>query len=53
VQIAAGPPSLGAGAAFKGDVVRLLQSFPEEGGITVRLSPERVLPVRDLFRSTD
>jgi len=39
VQIAAGPPSLGAGAAFKGDVVRLLQSFPEEGGITVRLSP--------------
>jgi hypothetical protein len=39
VQIAAGPPSFGAGAAFKGDVVRLLQSFPEEGGITVRLSP--------------
>ena len=39
VQIAAGPPSFGTGAAFKGDIVRLLQSLPEEGGITVRISP--------------
>ena len=39
VQIAAGPPSFGTGAAFKGDVVRLLQSLPEEGDIAVRLSP--------------
>ena len=31
-------PSFGAGAAFKGDVVRLLQSLPEEGDIAVRLS---------------
>ena len=31
VQIAAGLPSFGTGAAFKGDVVRLLQSLPEEG----------------------
>ena len=39
VQVAAGPPSFGTGAAFKGDVVRLLQSLPEEGDIAVRLSP--------------
>lgn len=38
VQLAAASPSFGAGAAFKGDVVRLLQSLPEEGGITIRLS---------------
>lgn len=39
VQIAAGSPSFGAGAAFKGDVVHLLQSLPEEGDLAVRLSP--------------
>jgi hypothetical protein len=39
VEIAAGTPSFGTGAAFKGDVVRLLQSLPEEGVIAVRLSP--------------
>jgi hypothetical protein len=38
VQLAAVRPSSGAGAAFTGDVVRLLQSLPEEGGITIRLS---------------
>ncbi len=38
VQLAAGAPSFGTGAAFTGDVVRLLQSLPEEGDITVRLS---------------
>jgi hypothetical protein len=38
VQLAAGPPSSGTGAAFTGDVVRLLQSLPEEGDIAVRLS---------------
>ena len=37
VQIAGGLPSFGAGAALKGDVVRLLQSLPEEGDIAVRL----------------
>jgi hypothetical protein len=37
VQLAAASPSFGAGAAFRGDVVRLLQSLPEEGGITIRL----------------
>lgn len=39
VQTAAGTPSFGTGAAFKGDVVRFLQSLPEEGEVAVRLSP--------------
>ena len=38
VQLAAGSPSFGTGVAFTGDVVRLLQSFPEQGDIAVRLS---------------
>jgi hypothetical protein len=38
VQLAAGAPSFGTGAAFPGDVVRLLQSLPEEGHIAVRIS---------------
>jgi hypothetical protein len=38
VQLAAGPPSFGTGAAFTVDVVRLLQSLPEEGDFAVRLS---------------
>jgi hypothetical protein len=38
VQSAAGSRSFGTGAAFTGDVVRLLQSLPEEGDIAVRLS---------------
>ena len=37
VQLAAATPAFGAGAAFRGDVVRLLQSLPDEGGITIRL----------------
>jgi len=39
VQAAAGAPSFGTGVAFKGDVVGLLQSLPEEGEVAVRLSP--------------
>jgi hypothetical protein len=38
VQLAAAPPSFGSGAAFQGDVVRLLQSLPEEGNFAVRIS---------------
>ena len=38
VQLAAGPASFGTGVAFPGDVVRLLQSLPEEGHIAVRAS---------------
>lgn len=41
VQAAAGAPSFGAGAAFQGDVVRLLQSLPEEGNISVRIAPRK------------
>jgi len=37
VQVAAAPPQYGAGVAFAGDVVRLLQSLPEEGQVTVRI----------------
>ena len=39
VQLLGGPSSFGTGAAFKGDIVRLLQSLPDEGGVTVRISP--------------
>lgn len=38
VQLAAGSPSFGTGAAFPGDAVRLLQLLPEEGHMTVRIS---------------
>ena len=37
VQAVAGAPSFGTGAALKGDIVRLLRSFPEEGNIAIRL----------------
>jgi hypothetical protein len=37
VQLAAAPPSSGTSVAFKGDVVRLLQSLPEEGELAIRL----------------
>ena len=38
VQLAAGSPSFGTGAAFTGDVIRLLQALPEEGHMAVRVS---------------
>jgi len=37
VQLAAAPPSSGTGVAFTGDVVRLLQSLPEQGEVAIRL----------------
>jgi hypothetical protein len=37
VELAAASPSSGAGVAFTGDIVRLLQSLPEDGEIAVRL----------------
>jgi len=40
VQVAARSPTFGAGAAFRGDVVHLLLSLPEDGGIAVRLSSQ-------------
>ena len=38
VQLPAALPSFGTGAAFTGDIVRLLQSLPEDGHIAVRIS---------------
>lgn len=38
-QVGAASPAFGAGVAFAGDVVRLLQSLPDDGRLTVQLSP--------------
>jgi len=38
VQVAAGIPTSGPGIAFTGDIVRLLQSLPGSGDLTVQLS---------------
>jgi hypothetical protein len=38
VRLAARSPSFGTGAAFTGDVIRLLKSLPEEGHVAVRIS---------------
>ncbi|MCP3471641.1 hypothetical protein NLM33_15035 [Bradyrhizobium sp. CCGUVB1N3] len=38
VQVAAAVPAFGPGAAFAGDVVRLLQSLPDSGDLIVLLS---------------
>jgi hypothetical protein len=53
VQLAAGSPSFGTGVAFAGDIVRLLQSLPEDGHIAVRISPVGALPRTGAFRSAD
>ncbi len=37
LQVAAAAPSFGFGAAFKADVVQLLHSLPDDGGLNVRL----------------
>ena len=39
VQIAAALPASGAGVAFGGDVIRLLQSLPDAGSLSVHLAP--------------
>jgi hypothetical protein len=39
VQLPATAPASGAGVAFKGDVVRLLQSLPDNGSLAIHLSP--------------
>jgi hypothetical protein len=39
VQLGAGSKSFGAGVAFQGDIVRLLQSFPDQGEVAIRLVP--------------
>jgi hypothetical protein len=39
VQIAAAPPASGAGVAFGGDVVGMLQSLPDAGRLSIHLAP--------------
>ena len=39
VQLPAGSASFGTGAAFTGEIVRLLQSLPDDGQMDVRISP--------------
>ena len=46
VQLAAGSPSFGTGVAFTGDIVRLLQSLPENGHISIHISA-RAGPAQD------
>lgn len=38
VNAGAGSPTFGIGVAFQGDVVRLLQSFPDEGELAIKLT---------------
>jgi hypothetical protein len=44
VQLPAASPSFGTGAAFTGDVIRLLQSLPEDGHIAVRITARSGAP---------
>jgi hypothetical protein len=39
LQIAAAVPAFGASVAFAGDVVRLLQSLPDGGSLSIHLAP--------------
>ncbi|MGY4575226.1 hypothetical protein ACVWY5_008296 [Bradyrhizobium sp. USDA 3256] len=38
-QVAAAVPASGTGVAFGGDVIRLLQSLPDGGGLSIHLAP--------------
>lgn len=49
MQIAAAPPAFGAGVAFGGDVIRLLQSFPDAGSLSVHLAPRTGTAVDGTF----
>jgi hypothetical protein len=49
VQIAAAPPASGAGVAFGGDVIRLLQSLPNAGSLSVHLAPRTGTAVDGTF----
>jgi hypothetical protein len=44
MQLPASPSSFGAGVAFAGDTVHLLQSLPQDGHIDIRISPRRGNP---------
>ena len=49
VQIAAATPASGAGVAFGGDVIRLLQSLPDAGSLSVHLAPRTGTAVDGTF----
>jgi hypothetical protein len=49
VQIPAAPPASGAGVAFGGDVVRLLESLPDTGSFSVHLAPRTGTAVDGTF----
>ncbi|WP_249130348.1 hypothetical protein [Bradyrhizobium sp. AUGA SZCCT0283] len=49
VQIAAAPPASGAGVAFGGDVISLLQSLPDAGSLSVHLAPRTGTAVDGTF----
>jgi hypothetical protein len=49
VQLAGAAPVSGDGVAFKGDVVALLQSLPDEGELVVRLFPLSGVPLVGTF----
>jgi len=49
LQVAAGASSFGLGAAFRADVVQLLQSLPDEGSLTVRIEPRGGAPQEGQF----
>ena len=49
MQIAAAPPASGAGVAFGGDVIRLLQSLPDAGSLSVHLAPRTGTAVDGTF----
>lgn len=49
VRIAAAPPASGAGVAFGGDVIGLLQSLPDAGSFSVHLTPRTGVVLDGMF----
>jgi len=49
VQIAAVPPAYGAGVAFAGDIIGLLQSLPDAGSLSVHLTPRAGTALDGMF----
>jgi hypothetical protein len=49
LRIAAALPASGAGVAFAGDVVRLLQSLPDGGSLSIHLAPRAGTTLAGMF----
>ena len=49
VKIAAVPPASGAGVAFAGDIIGLLQSLPDAGSLSVHLAPRAGAELDGMF----